>query len=155
MRDHTVLLPVRWSIWPEVNTTMARPITGGPRYKGFSSVGATDVARPNHSRTETYDIELVKQDILNHFNVRYREVPGRPGFGCGIYNLMAEPFDDITEIAVREEVERVLRYDPRVDVISIDVAVDRDNHGMRVSAHVRYLELDRDELINLSISPTG
>lgn len=129
---------------------MQKPIIEGPRYKGFSSVETS--TNPNRSSTETYDISLVKQDLLNHFNIRYREIPGRPGFGSKIYNMMAEPFDTITETMVRREVERVIRYDPRVSVMGLSVDIDRDNHSMQVSVILRYIELGTDEVINFSVT---
>jgi len=120
-----------------------------PIYKGFSSVSVNENI---HSNTEIFDVNLVKQDLLNHFNTRYREVPGRPGFGCGIYNLLAEPFDDITEVALREEVERVIRYDPRVEITGFDVTLDRSNSGAVVSVSLLYKELGQQEIIAFAIA---
>jgi phage baseplate assembly protein W len=120
-----------------------------PIYKGFSSVSVNDNIRSN---TEMFDVNLVKQDLLNHFNTRYREVPGRPGFGCAIYNLLAEPFDDITEVALREEVERVIRYDPRVEITGFDVTLDRSNSGAIVSVSLLYKELGQEEIIAFAIA---
>lgn len=124
-------------------------MANNPIYRGFSSVSVNDNI---HSNTELFDIGLVKQDILNHFNTRYREVPGRPGFGCGIYNLLAEPFDDITEVALREEVERVIRYDPRVEITGFDVTLDRSNSGAVVSVSLLYKELGQQETVAFAVA---
>lgn len=124
-------------------------MANNPIYRGFSSVS---VDGNIHSNTEIFDVSLVKQDLLNHFNTRYREVPGRPGFGCGIYNLLAEPFDDITEVALREEVERVIRYDPRVEITGFDVTLDRSNSGAIVSVSLLYKELGQQETVAFAIA---
>jgi len=118
-------------------------------YRGFSSVSTDNSI---HSNTELYDIALVKQDLLNHFNIRYREIPGRPGFGCAIYNLLAEPFDEITEVALREEVENVIRSDPRVEITGFDVTLDRSNSGAIVSVSLLYKELGQEEVVSFAVS---
>jgi phage baseplate assembly protein W len=118
-------------------------------YRGFSSISGDG---STHSNTELFDIALVKQDLLNHFNIRYREIPGRPGFGCAIYNLLAEPFDEITEVALREEVENVIRSDPRVEVTGFDVTLDRSNSGAIVSVSLLYKELGQEETVAFAIA---
>ena len=118
-------------------------------YRGFSSISGDGSTRSN---TDIFDINLVKQDLLNHFNIRYREIPGRPGFGCAIYNLMAEPFDEITEVALREEVENVIRHDPRVEITGFDVTLDRSNSGAIVSVSLLYKELGQEEIVTFAVS---
>lgn len=143
----------KWPLAENINTAIieekGQAMAKTPIYRGFSSIsGSSSTA----SRTEVYDVSLVKQDILNHFNVRYREIPGRPGFGCAIYNLLADPFDDITEASIREEVERVVGYDPRVEISGFDALVNKDGAEMQVFVSLLYKELGLEEVVTFSVA---
>ena len=54
------------------------------------------------------DFELVKRDILNAFSIRAGEVPGRPGYGTIIYNLLFENLTPETVTQIETEVRRVM-----------------------------------------------
>lgn len=86
-------------------------------YIGFSTVGRT---RPPYTMT---DIELVKQDIMNTFQTRRGERVMRPNYGTIIYDLLMDPMDEITEEAVVEDVRNILRGEPRVEIVDIELRV--------------------------------
>lgn len=59
------------------------------------------------------------------------ERPMRPRFGCGIHDHVFDPINDTTIGAVAFEVERSLRrWEPRVDVVEVDVLVDHEVDGL-------------------------
>ena len=70
-----------------VSTTSAQVIdnTRSFTYKGFSSVSSI-------SNYKIYDIDLVKQDIINHFYIRKGEKLENQGFGTVIRDILFEPF---------------------------------------------------------------
>jgi phage baseplate assembly protein W len=37
------------------------------------------------------DFELVKRDLLNAFNIRQGQLPGRPGYGTVLWDYLFEP----------------------------------------------------------------
>lgn len=115
-------------------------------YRGFSSSGGTWPPRAG-----VYDKELVKEDLLNLLNVSFREVPGRPGFGSGFRAALSEPFDEVTEQWVRREAERVFSYDPRLELISLDVQFDRTAHSITIIAEVLYVELFISDTLALTV----
>jgi phage baseplate assembly protein W len=54
------------------------------------------------------------------------ERPMRPEFGCGIHNFVFAPADGTTAGRLSAEVKRSLaRWEPRIDVNSVDVSVDQ------------------------------
>lgn len=114
-------------------------------YKSFSSVGKKDTA------TDVYDIDAVKADLLNHLSIRYGEVPGRPGFGTGIYSYFGDPHDDIFVEAIKADVNRVIAYDPRVESRSVEVFSDPDNHVFLIRAELLFVEIGAIELLNMEI----
>jgi phage baseplate assembly protein W len=77
-------------------------------YKGFSSVGDTSFG------TRLYDFDLIRQDIINHFNTRVGERVMNPTFGCIVWDLLMEPLTDSTKEQLTENIKKICTNDPRV-----------------------------------------
>lgn len=112
-------------------------------YKGFSTVGKRTVL------STVTGAELVKADLMNHVNIRKREIPGRPFFGCGLMSLPGQPFVQEVEAAAVSELRRVASYDPRLRVGV--VASYASGHSLRVAAEVEYVELGEIEQIAMLV----
>jgi phage baseplate assembly protein W len=66
------------------------------------------------------------------------ERPMRPEFGCGIHRYVFAPADGGTAGLMAQEVRTALeRWEPRVDVVTVDVRVDDDVRN-RLWIDVRY-----------------
>lgn len=85
------------------------------QYIGFSTV---DRDEPPY---RLVDIELVKRDLLNAFGTRLGERVMRPDFGTIIYDVLFDPFDEETKDIVIEDAIRIIKRDPRVSLMSIEV----------------------------------
>ena len=85
----------------EVNST-TQGISNTRIFRGHSSVGR------DFADSKLYDIELVKQDLLNHFNILKGEKLENPDFGTNIWLYLMDPLDDETRNAVIEEVEAII-----------------------------------------------
>lgn len=66
-----------------------------------------------------YDVELIKQDLMNHFHTRLGERVMRPEFGCRIWDYIMEPNIEQVRNEIVAECERVVRLDTRLDVDEI------------------------------------
>lgn len=84
-------------------------------YKGFSSVDESNM------NTQVFDFDLVKQDILNHFKTKKNERVMNPNFGSIIWDLLMEPLTDQTRSFLKDDIEYICNYDPRVYAESVDV----------------------------------
>lgn len=115
-----------------------------PIYRGFSSTREDTVA------TEVYDIELVKIDLMNHFNTRLGERVRRQKHGSIIWDLFGNLFDERTESAVRADVERIINSDPRVRLHNMKVDIRPDEHSITVSLNLYYVEFDMTEWIDFT-----
>jgi phage baseplate assembly protein W len=59
------------------------------------------------------------------------ERPMRPEFGCAIHNFILNSVDINVAGQIAYEVrESLLRWEPRIDVVGVDVTVDADNPGV-------------------------
>lgn len=79
--------------------------------------------------------EELRQAIRLILGTAYGERPMRPEFGCGIHDLVFAPANATTAGLAAYEVRRSLtRWEPRVDVDSVDVSFDEaDTSRMYVS----------------------
>ena len=110
-------------------------------FKGFSTQGRA------FKDPKLYDIELVKQDLLNHFNIRKGEKLENPSFGTGIWSYIFDPLDDQTRQAITDDVQAVIDYDPRVQLDQL--TVDEYEHGIQVTIAVIYINYNIGEQMNL------
>lgn len=112
-------------------------------YKGYSSVSATDLGN-----TTLYDFELIKQDILNHFNTRRGERVMIPEFGTIIWSLIFDPFTNDVKQAIADDINRICNFDPRVIPIQIDV--DEQEYGMLLELTLQVVGTDQS--INMRLA---
>ncbi len=109
-------------------------------YKGFNS---NEVAK----NFKLYDLELVKQDIINHFYIRKGEKLENPSFGTVIWDMLFEPFTEQVKEIIAKDVEEIVNYDPRVIVNK--VIVDSTDMGMRIEAEITYIPFNVNERMTL------
>jgi len=88
------------------------------------------------------DLDLVKQDLLNHFLTRKGERVMRPNFGSIIHDILMEPFDNLTRQDIEDECVNIVGNDPRVDLISTNV--ENSDHFLKVELYLQY-KVDQSE----------
>ena len=110
--------------------------SGSFTYKGFSS-------KETKRNFKLYDIDLVKQDLINHFYIKKGEKLENPNFGTIIWDLLFEPMTEEVKKLIAQDVEEIINYDPRISVQS--VAVDSTENGIRSSADLLYLPFNVTE----------
>lgn len=84
-------------------------------YKGFSTVSSTNYG------FKLYDFELIKQDIVNHFNTRRGSRVMNPNFGSIIWDLLMEPMTDRIKNLLVDDIKTICNYDPRVYPLNINI----------------------------------
>jgi phage baseplate assembly protein W len=105
-------------------------------YKGFSSTES-----PNNYKL--YDIDLVKQDLINHFYIRKGEKLENPEFGTVIWDMLFEQFTEDVKQIISKNVEEIVNYDPRIAVNQI--TVDTTDQGIRIEADIIYIPFNINE----------
>jgi phage baseplate assembly protein W len=81
---------------------------------GFNTIG-------QNKKFTAVDLDLVKIDLLNAFNIRQGEKPGRPGYGTVIWNFLFENQTSETQAAILAEVQRVAAGDPRLYLSGVEI----------------------------------
>jgi phage baseplate assembly protein W len=108
-----------------------------PRNRLFVGYSTIDT---NSKVQQFSDLELIKRDLLNHFYTKRGERVMMPTFGCGIWDLLFDPFDDLVRDSVVDECSRVIAADSRVRLVNI--VVDEFDHGMTVQMDLLYVPYD-------------
>lgn len=102
---------------------------------GFSTVG-TDL----NKNWTLYDIDLIKQDLYNHFYTRVGERRMLPNYGCKIWDYLMEPSSKAMRDLIAQEATRICHSDTRVSVQKVDVYAI--GNGVRVEITLHYIPLD-------------
>ena len=117
------------------------------RYRGFS----TAVNITSRGKTfSTADQQTVKTDLLNHIYTIPGERVMNPNFGTRIPLMAFEPLDPKTIQIIKDDITKVVNYDPRVKLIDLAVLPLPDNHAIIVLVDLLYVELNVNETLKLS-----
>lgn len=66
-----------------------------------------------------------------------------PDFGSRVSELLFEVMDEFTARAIRDEIESSIRnYEPRVDLINVEVSPNYDNNEFNVTITYRIIGID-------------
>jgi phage baseplate assembly protein W len=107
-------------------------------YKGYNTIGQT-------KKFTLTGRELVKRDLLNALSIREGELPGRPGYGTGIWNYVFEPNVPEIERKIVAELQRLIDADPRIEAEQIEVF--SQDHNILIEMNVRiYPDVDLQSL---------
>lgn len=84
-------------------------------FRGYSSVGTSFLSPVR------YDLDLARQDLLNHFNTRKGERIMMPTFGSIVWDMLFEPLDDRSIGLIENDVRTIIGNDPRWTLQSVTV----------------------------------
>ena len=119
-------------------------------YRGYSSY-----EYQNNKSFSLTDIELVKLDLLNHIFTRKGERVMMPNFGTRIPDLAFEPLDNYTLSILDEDLRAVFAFDPRVELIALNIIPIPDNNLVIASAKLLYVELNMQGSLDINITFEG
>ena len=109
-------------------------------FKGFASptVGKTVVL---------YDVELVKQDLINHFNTRKGERVMDVDYGFIGWDLLFELDRPGNAQLLEADARNIVSQDPRLQLLSINV--NSVEYGYQVDMVLKYVHLETIEDLSL------
>jgi len=85
-----------------------------PTFIGFNTI--------NQNKYFTaVDFDLIKIDLLNAFNIRQGQLPGRPNVGTTLWDNLFENQTQETMQTIYNEVQRVVSGDPRIYLKSTQI----------------------------------
>lgn len=93
------------------------------------------------------DFELIKRDLLNAFNIRQGQLPGRPDYGTKIWDFVFENLTQPVEAAMIEEIQRVTGGDPRIYLQSVNL-YPQDN-GILLDIEITVVPSNTSETLSI------
>ena len=124
-----------------INTIMATI------FKGFNTINQ------NKAPFGLTDEELIKRDLMNHFYTRLGERPMRPTFGSRIHDILMNPMDSMTSQDIKEDVERIVASESRVELR--DIRMDVQDHTCRVEVDLNFKILRTADTLYLEFITEG
>ena len=107
------------------------------RYKGFTTKVAGN---------KLYDIQIAKQDLLNHIMTKKGESVMAPEFGSIVWDYLFDPLTPAIEKIIKDDIESIIKEDVRFQPITISI-IEQDN-GFMLVCNVLYIPEDlTDQLI--------
>jgi phage baseplate assembly protein W len=88
------------------------------------------------SKTNIYDKDLVKRDLLNHIFTRRGERVMNPTFGTSIHDLLFEPFNESLKDRIISEIREVINAEPRVQLEGIETF--EEDWGLTIKVDLYY-----------------
>lgn len=101
-------------------------------YRGISTVN------PNATNYNLYDADLIKQDLINHFNIRKGEKIYNANFGTIIWDTLFEPLTEQARDLVLEDVLSIFDAEPRIN--ATNVSIIQKDYGLQVYAEIEYIK---------------
>jgi phage baseplate assembly protein W len=93
------------------------------------------------------DYELAKRDLLNAFNIRQGQLPGRPGYGTILWEYLFENQIETVQQGIIQEVQRVAGGDPRIVVNNINIYPQQN--GILLEVRLTYVSTSNAEVLSI------
>ena len=119
----------------------------------YLDIDLTFNKRPSGDIYKKKDAAAVKQSIKNLLLTDFYEKPFQPFFGANLRAMLFELADEDTEDEVEENIINAINnYEPRVEVLSIDVNVLPDQNDMRVSVYFKIINTQETVTFTTNLS---
>jgi phage baseplate assembly protein W len=90
---------------------------------------------------------LIKQDLINAFNIRQGSIPGRPTVGTMLWDFLFENQIEELQNNINREIQRVVAQDPRITITSIQTFPQEN--GMLIQLQVQTVQSTNAEILSV------
>lgn len=111
-------------------------------YRGFNTIDR------DFGPYKLRDRELILRDFLNHLYIRKGEKLHRPNFGSIIWTSLFEPLTPALKEAIRNDIEFIAGYDPRIRQVNRVIVTEYEN-GLRLDLQISFASTN--EVANLAL----
>lgn len=93
------------------------------------------------------DFALIKRDLLNAFNIRQGQLPGRPAYGTVLWDFLFENQLEELQTSIVTEVQRVAGGDPRIYIS--DTQVYPQENGILIEIELQVIPSDNAQRLSI------
>lgn len=101
------------------------------------------------------DMDVVNMDLYNHIFTKKGTRIKMPEFGTTIPDMLFEPLDDDLLFNLDLQIRSVFDFDPRVEIVSLNIYPFYDSQSVYVVAKLLYIELNLSNLFDINLQFTG
>lgn len=122
----------------------------------FSDLDLNFTAHPvTKDITRRFDENAVKTSLRNLILTSNYERPFHSEIGSPIKRLLFEPATPMTQVMIKKAVEdTVINFEPRVQLLEVDVNVSGDNNTIYVSIYFKIVNTERPLSLDLVLERT-
>lgn len=107
------------------------------------------IGGPQNVMSKQVDERLIKNDILQLLLTSRGERVMRPDFGTDIRSMVFEALDSTALDILRDNItDAITTYEPRVDIVSLNLYRDNQRNGLQISLVVK-LKLDPTQVLTI------
>jgi phage baseplate assembly protein W len=110
------------------------------RFIGFNTQG-------QYKKFTLTDFPLIKRDLLNAFNIRQGQLPGRPSYGTVLWDYLFENQLEELQKSIQQEIQRVAGGDPRIYIN--DVQTFPQENGILIQVELTVLPSSDAERLSI------
>ena len=115
------------------------------RKKGYSDLDLSLQLHPDTGQLRPLrDDNAIRQAVRNLILTNNFERPFQPSLGANLRGLLFEPADAITRLAIKDNIEAVLKKEPRIKVLALSIVDLSDKNAYRVTIKYRIRESNRE-----------
>lgn len=111
-----------------------------PTYIGFNT-------QQQYKKFTLLDFALIKRDLLNAFNIRQGQLPGRPGYGTVLWDYLFENQVEAVQQGIINEVQRVAGGDPRIYISQVNVFPQQN--GILIELQLQVVATGASQMLNI------
>lgn len=95
------------------------------------------------------DDQAVKNALKNLILTNFHERPFQPSTGANLRGLLFEPADAITELALEDNIRRVIKDEPRIQPIYVAVDDLSDRNAYRITVKFLIKQSDQEATVEI------
>jgi phage baseplate assembly protein W len=125
--------------------------------KGFKDISASFQINPlNDDLIPLMNATAIARSVRNLVFTSPGDVPFNPVLGSRVSELLFEPMDNITSIALKEEIEDTIKnFEPRVKLEEVQVTPDFDDNQYDIIIKYIIIGIDVDpQQLSFALVPT-
>lgn len=123
------------------------------RARAYTDIDLLFKAKGNGDLYKKNDAAAVKQAVKNLIQTNFHEKPFTPYFGANLRNMLFELAGNDVDYIVQEDIKAAIaNYEPRAEVVGIDVIARPDNNSIGVTLTFRVKNTDENVVLETSIS---
>lgn len=120
------------------------------RKKGYRDLDLSLKRHPvTGSITILRDDAAIKNALKNLVLTNFFERPFQPSLGANLRGLLFEPADGVTRLAIKDNIESVVKKEPRVKLLNVSIIDLSDRNAYRITLSYRIRESNREEDVEI------